>query len=77
MKKELEEEYAAALAANEAKMAEMQRNFEDMLKEEEEGNSVSCQANESITPTWIYDDIMVFSMDNIMRFHIVLGLVQF
>ena len=51
MKKELEEEYAAALAANEAKMAEMQRNFEDMLKEEEEGNSVSCQANESITPT--------------------------
>lgn len=41
MKKELEEEYQQALLDNELKMAEMEKNFDDMLKEAEENDAVS------------------------------------
>lgn len=42
LKKDLEEEYQAALAENELKMKEMQRNYEDMLKEAQENDAVSA-----------------------------------
>jgi len=41
LKKELEEEYAEALEENKRKMAEMQKNYDEMLKEAEESDAVS------------------------------------
>lgn len=47
MKKELEEEYQEALLDNEKKMAEMQRNYEELLKETQEKDAVSITASVS------------------------------
>ena len=45
MKKELEEEYQEALLENEKKMQEMQRNYEELLKGQQDKDAVSL---------WVY-----------------------
>ena len=48
MKQQLEEEYQAALAENEKRMMEMQKNYEQLLKEAEESDAVSYMQNAKI-----------------------------
>ena len=45
MKKELEDEYQEALLENEKKMQEMQRNYEELLKGQQDKDAVSL---------WVY-----------------------